>query len=335
MPTDSIYQVVDTMHHATVTHQHVTETPRHAADSVHAMHATVRPIDTPHREVRSHSDSLLHIITVPRPSAKLDTVISTNIDVALAARYSTSGIDTARLVSAIPPPPPTWEQGLEGVMRPINAGDNSGVLTIVTGVFVLMMLSYRKYSRLFSSLFRALLGMRRPNIFDEHTSKETGVITLMALQWSVYTGLLLYTLMTFTNNIPPVHAMKDVLLLIAMTSSYYIFQLCAYNAVGYTFAEPEGQRCFVEGFTSSQSLVGFLLVVPALVAIFYHTLALPMLVLGGFFYFLARLLFIVKGFRIFYQNIWSLLYFILYLCTLEIIPLIVIYNLALLLVGSD
>ena len=281
------------------------------------------------------TDSILHIITVPPCTSKPDTVIHTDIDVALAARYSTAGIDTTQLVSVIPPPPPTWDQGLEGAPRQINAGDNSGVLAIVSGVFVLMMLSYRRCSRLFSSLFKELLGMRRPNVFDEHTSKETGVLTLMAMQWSVYTGLLLYTLVALTGNVAQSHAMEDILRLIGLTGAYYVFQLLAYNAIGYTFATPQQHRYFTEGFTASQSLLGFLLIVPALVAIFYHTLAYPMLILGGIFYFLARILFIVKGFRIFYQNIWSLLYFILYLCTLEIIPLFVIYRLALLLVGSD
>ncbi|MDE6169760.1 MAG: DUF4271 domain-containing protein, partial [Duncaniella sp.] len=44
------------------------------------------------------------------------------------------------------------------------------------------------------------------------------------------------------------------------------------------------------------------------------------------FYFLTRILFICKGFRLFYDNFGSLLYFILYLCTLEIVPLVLIYR---------
>ncbi|MDE6240375.1 MAG: DUF4271 domain-containing protein, partial [Muribaculaceae bacterium] len=47
-------------------------------------------------------------------------------------------------------------------------------------------------------------------------------------------------------------------------------------------------------------------------------------------YLLFRLVFISNGFSIFYRNIFSLVYFILYLCTLEIIPLIYVFKLALL-----
>ncbi|MBR5727625.1 MAG: DUF4271 domain-containing protein, partial [Muribaculaceae bacterium] len=43
-------------------------------------------------------------------------------------------------------------------------------------------------------------------------------------------------------------------------------------------------------------------------------------------YICARFIFIFKGIRIFYSNLLSILYFILYLCGVEIVPLIVIYG---------
>lgn len=278
----------------------------------------------------AHDTTVITIPAIPR-----DTVIDTDLNAALSASYSTSGIDTAALKIAVPPPAPSWEDGLEGTPRTINAGDNSGVLTIITAMFVLMMLGFRQSRRLIKVLFKELLGMRTPNIFDENTSNETGVITLMAVQWSVYTGLLLYTFLGMMHQIPPQNAFTDIAQLICLTALYYLVQYTAYNLVGYTFTTAEGRRFFVEGFTSSQSLLGFLLIIPALVALFYHQAAEPMLITAASLYLLARVIFIIKGFRIFYQKIWSLLYFILYLCTLEIVPLIVLYNLALLLVNSD
>lgn len=311
----------------------------------HAPDTTAISYDTPIVDEIS-VDSLPHFPTgwhrqardttvIILPATPRDTVIDTDLNSALAATYSTSGIDTAALKIAVPPPAPSWEDGLEGTPRTVNAGDNSGVLTIITAIFVLMMLGFRQSRRLFKVLFKELLGMRTPNLFDENTSNETGVLTLMAVQWSVYTGLLLYTFISTTHHTPPQHAFADITGLICLTAGYYVMQYIAYNLVGYTFSTAEGRRYFVEGFTSSQSLLGFLLIIPALVALFYHQAAEPMLITAGSLYLIARVIFIIKGFRIFYHKIWSLLYFILYLCTLEIVPLIVLYNLALLLVNSD
>ncbi|MGM9811684.1 MAG: DUF4271 domain-containing protein [Muribaculaceae bacterium] len=44
-----------------------------------------------------------------------------------------------------------------------------------------------------------------------------------------------------------------------------------------------------------------------------------------FIYFVCRLIYIIKGFRIFFNNFTSIFYFILYLCSGEIIPLIAVY----------
>ncbi|MBP3590263.1 MAG: DUF4271 domain-containing protein, partial [Muribaculaceae bacterium] len=52
-------------------------------------------------------------------------------------------------------------------------------------------------------------------------------------------------------------------------------------------------------------------------------------------YVSARLIFIIKGFKIFYNGFISLIYFILYLCTLEIVPLICIGGIALDIVGRQ
>lgn len=103
---------------------------------------------------------------------------------------------------------------------------------------------------------------------------------------------------------------------------------CGYEAVGYTFTSPEGRREWVRGFSASQALLGLALTVPAALCVFYPD-TLRWTVAAGFFAWLfAKILFIVKGFRIFYDKISGLLYFILYLCTLEIIPLIWVYKIS-------
>lgn len=53
-----------------------------------------------------------------------------------------------------------------------------------------------------------------------------------------------------------------------------------------------------------------------------------MAVIGGVMYLMVRVMFIYKGFRIFYINSFSLVYFILYLCTLEIAPVLMFVKLA-------
>lgn len=115
---------------------------------------------------------------------------------------------------------------------------------------------------------------------------------------------------------------------VGLMAAYYVFQIAVYYILGYTFTTPHRRAMLISGFTSSQSLLSFVLMPAALVAIFYTEATNTMQILGLVAYILARIVFNIKGFRIFYHNFSSLLYYILYLCTLEIIPLIILYHLA-------
>jgi len=237
---------------------------------------------------------------------------------------------------AVPPKIADWHDGIAGTTRPVNVGDNSGVLALLTAMFLAMMLSYRKCRRLFHELWQEMLGMRsRENAFDESTGNERWAIALMAVQWCVCVGLLLYSAV---SSIGPDHgicappspenAFVDTGMLMALAGAYFLAQIAAYWLLGYTFATPAGRRLLMQGFTSSQCLLGFALIIPALVGIFYPPTATAMAITGAVLYILARIVFISKGFRIFYQNFGSLLYFILYLCTLEIVPALIVLDTA-------
>lgn len=265
------------------------------------------------------NDSVL--IVPPYAEVGHDSVLVTDFDAALAANII-NPIEVSETIV-----PSARESGLEGAPRVTELGDNSGILAIIAGVAILMLLSYGKFRRLFSSLTANLWSLRtRANAFDDHTSNETPVLILLAAQWSLYTGLLLFTA---TDPDIPRSASATFTTCISVAgvmAAYYIIQIFIYNILGYTFSSPHRRALLVSGFTSSQSLLGCVLMPLALVAIFYTEATDAMLILGFCCYVFARIIFNIKGFRIFYHNFSSLLYYILYLCTLEIIPLLIIYR---------
>lgn len=82
-----------------------------------------------------------------------------------------------------PPVPLRWETGMEGNPRQISIGDNSGVLAIVSVIFLLMMLSFSRCKRLVGQLWHELWSVpSRDNAFDERTTGETRTMLLMAVQ---------------------------------------------------------------------------------------------------------------------------------------------------------
>jgi len=252
----------------------------------------------------------------------------------IAVRFHVEAVDEPQPEVVVPRE--TYLAGIAPEERTVTVGSDSGVLAIISVVSILILLCFKQCRRIFSSIGDDLWGLRRrANTFDEHTSGESRVIMLMLVQWAVYCGLLLYSAMALRMSLAPSRAFYDAGVLILLMAAYLLAQYAAYATLGYTFAPGIGLRQLLKGFTASQAVTGFLLIVPALVAIFYAAAAPAMVITGAILYVLSRIVFICKGFRIFHQNFSSSLYFILYLCTLEIVPVILIFKSAIFLVSNN
>ena len=116
--------------------------------------------------------------------------------------------------------------------------------------------------------------------------------------------------------------------LAGLAALFYVFCLTGCVTVGYVFTDRVAAAQWRRGLNASSVLLGLFLSVPTLVSLFYPSVTGAMLWVAASLYVLSRIAYIAKGFRIFYNNFPSLLYFILYLCSLEIIPLIIISNAA-------
>ena len=219
--------------------------------------------------------------------------------------------------------------GVQGIPRRPMPGYDSLVMSLVIGVFLIIAVNLRHYSTFLKTFWSNIFSVRqRQNAFDERaTVSEARVLFSLVLLLCLGEGILLYTGLniTDTDGIP---TFLGVSLMILVALLYYLWQLGVYRLIGYVFTTRRRALSWFKGFTSSQALLAVMLALPAMVALFMPSMATMLVGVGIFLYVVARLFFIIKGFRIFYHNSFSLVYFILYLCSLEIIPLIFIYKIA-------
>lgn len=224
---------------------------------------------------------------------------------------------------------PAWADGVVGEPRQVMAGSDSGVLALVIGVLVLIGMSMKHVRRIFKTVPQDLLSVRRrANVFDEHTANESRVAVLLLVLLFVCEGLLLYLWVGLQAEVATQDVARSVFAMSGLAASFYLFHLVACATVGYVFTDSVNAGLWRRGLNASQMLLAVLLVLPTLVALFYPEMTSFMLALAFMLYVLLRICYISKGVRIFYHKIPSLVYFILYLCTLEIIPVIVVCFLA-------
>lgn len=224
------------------------------------------------------------------------------------------------------------DSGLTPLPRPDTLSPHSAVTSLVIILFTFIALCSRHLRHILSSIATEMLGVRRRNnAFDTHTAAESRTLAILILLAATCLAVILGAFIT------PAYAASPSLFasLLALTAGCYIFRLIACSVVGYTFTDSANSASWRRGLNLSQGLLGLLLLPPAVIILFYPALARPLIIISAIIWLAIRISFIYKGFRIFYNSYGSFVYFILYLCTLEVIPIIAVYSAARALSGQS
>lgn len=222
---------------------------------------------------------------------------------------------------------PDYMHGVAPAQRNMLPGYDSGVLCLLIAVFLLLSYNFRHYSTFIKNFSIDLLSVRRTErTFTVRTVSELEIQVSIVLVACLCEGIIIDAVLSHSSAAIPLSTFALISALTVVAGLYYLWQLAAYRLVGYVFTDRLTARQWLKGFNASQALLGALLVLPALIVLFNPEQSGWVMWLGIIFYVLARLIFLLKGFRLFYDNFGSLLYFILYLCSLEIVPLVLIFR---------
>lgn len=218
-----------------------------------------------------------------------------------------------------------WSNGLSAGRKRTDTEPFSGAVALLVVISALLAFMAPMVRHVFKGLDTELLGVRRrANAFDEHTGAESRTLLLMILLSCLCEGILLAVV--FNHSM--VSNGKVLGLMWCMTVGYYIIQYVGYSTIGYAFSDEVGRTQWLKGFNMSQGLLGLMLLLPTIAVMYYPHAINTMVVIAALMYLMTRIAFLCKGFRIFYNNLGSLVYFILYLCAIEIVPVIIIVKLA-------
>ena len=234
----------------------------------------------------------------------------------------------ARVHTAVPPQPPAWTKGLEP--RPLPPGAVSDMPALLGIGVIIAVVSLRRGTRLLSSIGHDLRpGVRTTRRYDERDAADrwslAGIYALLIICCTILLSKALEI------SIPSVADLGTVptLLLTLAVGVYFLFMLTGYNVVGYAFGDTHKREAWLRAYNATQVPLALALTMPVTLALFDPPAAGVALIIAAVLYGLARIAFFIKGFSIFYTNISSPFYFILYLCTLEITPVIFLYSCAL------
>lgn len=106
---------------------------------------------------------------------------------------------------------------------------------------------------------------------------------------------------------------------------YLLAMTIAYWVIGNVFAERRQTQMWVKGAAAAYGLETLVLFPVALLTLTYLAWNRTLLIIAAAVFVFGKIVFLYKGFRIFFTQISSWLLFLYYLCSLEIVPLILVY----------
>lgn len=218
----------------------------------------------------------------------------------------------------------------------VGDGGMSWIFVVLALLFFAVCMKLKNSSRYIRTLFTDLRDVRtRQNLFD-NTVRETTFLIILILGWICCAGVLMWTLLQYTVGVHPEASVSipdkplaGFGICCGVMSVYVIFMLLAYEISGNIFTDGKLTRIWVKGATAVMGLQTFVFFPLALLALCYPAWDKWVLIAAAVAFAVGKIQFIYKGFRIFFTEISSLLLFLYYLCSIEIVPLILAYLAAL------
>ena len=245
----------------------------------------------------------------------------------MAGHQDTAAIDTTvRDTSYVLVIDANDSEALPVRQRPADGVSADGMSWILGGLlllFTIVAIRFRNNSKYLSTLFKSAVEVReRGNVFDD-TVKETSFMVVLNVMWSLCAGVLLFTLVGGRVDQPG--AARGMGFGVLLAIAYELFMLLAYWIIGNVFSDRLHTRMWIRGFLSATGLTTLILFPAALATVCYPADARIALWIGLGAFILGKIVFISKGFRIFFTQISAWVLFLYYLCSLEIVPLILLY----------
>ena len=215
--------------------------------------------------------------------------------------------------------------GVEGEIIPYSLQDDVWVLGTLVLSFLLMSFVFSKsYQLIFKQLKEFLVERSRGNLFEE-TGTEFHYPVFLVTNAAVLFGLIVFALFFRPQGtlmlIPP-----KILLgwCIGASLLVYLGRFLVYSFVNWIFFDKAKRERWMEILSLVTSLQGVLYFLFACLLIYFNLpMNLGIIVLVGLL-IIVKLILFCKSFSIFFANLQGFLTNILYFCTLEMIPLLLL-----------
>ena len=274
------------------------------------------------------ADTVQHVETPSATPQHADTVaqhyVPQYVDGFPTAEPSDTTLGSINTLEVMEVPP--TDEAVPFARSPLH--DTPSMVLLMTGLIAVALCYHTGYKYIENFFHYMFSTRRRENLFEDHTVNETSILAALIANTCIVEGFLIYLAVQLLRPEFTASLQSNVFLHIgafcALAAGFYVVQWVVFKILGYTFSDKEGTKLWLDGFKSSQSFLGLILLPVLVLLMVFTSNGKLLLFVAALLYLVVRLIFVYKGFRIFYSNLSSILYFLLYLCAVEIAPLVIL-----------
>jgi hypothetical protein len=223
-------------------------------------------------------------------------------------------------------------QSIELKNEPIsvkNALNNWGFVLFLTCFFIFAYIVSQRAKLLFSMTSDLFRNKGRHSIFFETVDNEFSNKFLLALQTIILISIIIYC-QAIHEHVFLAKSPGHLFLFIGITSliliAFILYKFLTYSFIGNIFFKKETVLQWNNDFFSIICLSGNILFFPTLILFYVESASVYCMCFIYIYLFFTLIIVFYKIFVLFFQGKSLLLYFILYLCAQEMIPLFLVYR---------
>lgn len=220
-----------------------------------------------------------------------------------------------------------------GELTPYLLSDDEWITGILIGCFVITACVLSQGKILLLQSLRKLFSTHEiGHLFHKQPAIDSYFLTLLTLQTCLLVSILLLKFQSdgFVISTTERLTTSASSILLAcyslMTVLYCIAKRYIYRFINWIFFDKAKNNLWTDAYFFILSIFGMLLLPVTLLAVYGNLPFHLSIIIPVFLFFLMNLIFIYKCFSIFFSQLHGSFYLFLYFCTLEILPLLVVWK---------
>jgi len=211
-------------------------------------------------------------------------------------------------------------QGFEGILLPSTPENQVWVFLCLLGLFFLLIFFFWRYPFFFKNTFRSYIKSSENNIFSKDDLNNTIPFFMVLYSIGVVSMFAAVFLHYPTEPFLPITCFKFFL----ATTVFFLFKWLIIKLIGYVFLDKVTFNMAKQIYFSLFFLFATILFPLLTIQIYLPEKSTLTSIAALFLFIVAFIAFIIKFFQIFSTKFAAFFYIFLYLCTLEILPLILL-----------